>query len=668
MLQNKIKSVDHYWNANDRAWRYEDSQSEIPAEAVQPVGSSAASSDDWKEFCFVVVREIPDPRLTLDPTIRFKIVVKSPHLHKACKDIMGNTPGLSWNSDSVELDPLFLIACFPVLEEHHAALRTPTRSDEEEEEYAALGALLDWLRANYRTTLHKLENLIAHGEITFDLLYGILVPGTILVTRDHATGELRAAQLVTHTRRRDQYIITCQGVEAADARKHAQAREHANDGYDDEGTDYGDSESEEEEQTSTFEAGGRAFGTYNFSISVPEFAGTQMINCLNVYPMVFHPDPEGLSASLIKRGRKWASLNGVHHVHYQGLAGYRTVDSYIRYSVTSRIMIDRGNFVKLEPNYAVPRPGPEQIVSQLPAEPGTVWTHEKEKSDFGLTDDDLLLATPILYGFSLADKLWLEFNVELVTPISWNPETFEGLVLPSDRKNLLRSLVEAHDSDSGFDDFVRGKGQGLVINLFGPPGVGKTLSAEATSEHIRRPLYVVSSGDLGTQPSKLDKVLERIFNVATCWNAIVLIDEADVFLERRSLHDMERNAMVAVFLRHVEYYRGILFLTTNRITTFDEAFLSRIHVALHFDELTTATKVQIWRAFLKKAGVMDGEVSEELLAKLAAHNVNGRQIKNACRTARSLARSRSQMLGSAHLEEALNAMEDFVAEFAAMQA
>ena len=239
--------------------------------------------------------------------------------------------------------------------------------------------------------------------------------------------------------------------------------------------------------------------------------------------------------------------------------------------------------------------------------------------------------------------------MQLVAPITWNPETFEGLVLQSDRKTLLRSLIEAHDSDNNFDDFVRGKGQGLVINLFGPPGVGKTLSAEATSEHIRRPLYVVGSGDLGVNPSNLDSTLERIFDVATCWNAIVLIDEADVFLEQRSLHDMERNAMVAVFLRHIEYYRGILFLTTNRIVTFDEAFLSRIHVALHFNELSTPTKAQIWRAFLSKAGIANEEVSEDLLQKLAERDINGRQIKNACRTATSLARSRKQKLSYVHL-------------------
>lgn len=125
--------------------------------------------------------------------------------------------------------------------------------------------------------------------------------------------------------------------------------------------------------------------------------------------------------------------------------------------------------------------------------------------------------------------------------------------------------------------------------------------------------------------------------------------------------------MVAVFLRHIEYYRGILFLTTNRITTFDEAFLSRIHVALHFNELTTPTKVQIWRAFIKKAGISDGDVSAEQIERLAQRDVNGRQIKNTCRTATSLARSRGQKLRYEHLEEALNAMEEFVLEFAAMR-
>lgn len=233
-------------------------------------------------------------------------------------------------------------------------------------------------------------------------------------------------------------------------------------------------------------------------------------------------------------------------------------------------------------------------------------------------------------------------------------------------------MVESHSrlntsGAGGFDDFVRGKGQGLVINLFGPPGVGKTLSAEATSEHLRRPLYIIGSGDLGTSASELDDALTEAFDLGATWNAVLLIDEADVFLEQRSLHDMYRNAMVAVFLRHLEYYRGILFLTTNRIKTFDEAFLSRIHVALHYTELSQSTKAQIWRAFLAKSGIDASQVPDDLIEKLSTRDINGRQIKNACKTATSLAVSRGEKLQFEHLEEALNAMEEFMEDFAAIE-
>jgi ATP-dependent 26S proteasome regulatory subunit len=82
----------------------------------------------------------------------------------------------------------------------------------------------------------------------------------------------------------------------------------------------------------------------------------------------------------------------------------------------------------------------------------------------------------------------VEFDISKIEPIVWNEEAFANLVLPDDRKMLLQSLVEAHNADAeGFDDFIKGKGRGLVINLFGPPGVGKTMSAEATSERMRFP-------------------------------------------------------------------------------------------------------------------------------------------------------------------------------------
>jgi len=280
-----------------------------------------------------------------------------------------------------------------------------------------------------------------------------------------------------------------------------------------------------------------------------------------------------------------------------------------------------------------------------------------------LNDNELLLTPTTVHGFSMTDKVWLAFNIDKIQPVVWNTDAFSNLVLPNDRKELLQSLIEAHHMGLGFDDFIKGKGHGLVVNLFGPPGVGKTFSAEATSEHVKRPLYIVGGGDLGTNAAALDMELEKIFDIATAWKAIVLIDEADVFLERRSLHDLERNAMVAVFLRHVEYYRGILFLTTNRVKAFDEAFLSRIHVALHFSPLSLASKVQVWNAFIRKMGDDVELFSPDQIEELAKRDINGRQIKNAARTAHSLAMSRGQKVSFEHLQITLDAMDEFTREF-----
>ena len=60
-----------------------------------------------------------------------------------------------------------------------------------------------------------------------------------------------------------------------------------------------------------------------------------------------------------------------------------------------------------------------------------------------------------------------EFNVEQIRDIQWNDAPFENLVLEGARKDLVRALVESYVHDKLPDDFVEGKGQGLVINLFG---------------------------------------------------------------------------------------------------------------------------------------------------------------------------------------------------------
>ncbi|KAJ7783967.1 hypothetical protein DFH07DRAFT_210314 [Mycena maculata] len=677
---SKIKRVDYFYSRWSKGWKYKNMNSKVTVETLPIIGGNG--NDQWKDYSFVVVRTIPQIE---NQTPTFAIIIKSEYILKACQDVIKTWPGVSWNAEPLEVEPEIFLTWLRNFTEYRDALATQKhRTEQETNVLASVNLLLSFLHQDYRTTIGTIERLTAHGEITFDLLYAIYVPRTLIVARCAVTGQERLFELQYFMRSTVQgvpvYQLVLEGVDLVDRPL----------------------------------TRGVAVGRVSTSVFIPYFNGAARIDSLDAFPLKFHAAEAQLRESIVRRGKKWVDLIGVHHMQYDGIAAFKVMGKLARHSVKGRIMVDRATFHRLNANYAFPTPVPPKSDTHGLSLPGgstfqqgmqnVPYDDEQEVDMFGvpvmygqpvilpgqmipgqpfrdgglvqslanattettdLSPEELLLTPTVVYGFSLSDKLWLEFDITKIAPVSWNEDAFANLVLPADRKTLLRSLVEAHHEEAGFDDFVKGKGLGLVVNLFGPPGVGKTFSAEATSEHVKRPLYVIGGGDLGTRAAGLDMALERVFDVATAWKAIVLIDEADVFLERRSLHDLERNALVAVFLRHVEYYRGILFLTTNRVQAFDEAFLSRIHVALHFGELSEASRAQVWRAFIAKAGVQD--ISDADLAMLARRGVNGRQIKNAVRTAHSLALGRHQAVELSHFIETLDAMDEFTEQFRGMK-
>lgn len=90
-------------------------------------------------------------------------------------------------------------------------------------------------------------------------------------------------------------------------------------------------------------------------------------------------------------------------------------------------------------------------------------------------------------------NVWaVEFIAEHVTSFEWNDEAFEQLVIPAEHKMVLKTLVDTYNTGltTKFDDFISGKGLGLVVNLFGNPGTGKSLTAEAMSER-ECPLFLM---------------------------------------------------------------------------------------------------------------------------------------------------------------------------------
>ncbi|KAK9791916.1 hypothetical protein SCARD494_07323 [Seiridium cardinale] len=292
-------------------------------------------------------------------------------------------------------------------------------------------------------------------------------------------------------------------------------------------------------------------------------------------------------------------------------------------------------------------------------------TEDDKPSSREFAEEEYLIASPVVLGFAFAEKLWLELSVSGVSEISWNESAYDSLVLEPKTKDIVKALVESHKyhAAESIDDVIQGKGRGLVFVLHGPPGTGKTLTAEGISELLKCPLYNVSAGDLGTDSRLLEGELQRVLDICHAWGAILLLDEADVFLEKRNMHDIHRNALVSIFLRQLEYFQGILFLTTNRVETFDDAFQSRIHIALRYDELDTKAKMAIFKIFIQRVRALQEvpitNFTEEDYNSLARHNLNGRQIKNTIRTAQALAVNRGEPLSMKHIVQFLDVLQSF---------
>lgn len=263
-----------------------------------------------------------------------------------------------------------------------------------------------------------------------------------------------------------------------------------------------------------------------------------------------------------------------------------------------------------------------------------------------IPEELLAVAWPALQGYSFTAKSWGLAMVHGLSEIKFNDAAFDELVLDPARKRLIRALVRFGGDQ--FEDIIEGKSGGSIFLLHGPPGIGKTLTAEAIAEVLHKPLYYVTMGELGIDPVSMEAKLGEILELCGSWDALVLIDEADVFLEKRSTSDVLRNAMVCVMLRLLEYHKGILFLTTNRVTEFDTAFESRVTVALKYDHLTESARSQIWKTLVTKVKSCekDPNIAYDDLAK---HQLNGRQIKNAIRLAVALAMDEKKPLSTATL-------------------
>ena len=148
------------------------------------------------------------------------------------------------------------------------------------------------------------------------------------------------------------------------------------------------------------------------------------------------------------------------------------------------------------------------------------------------------------------DKTLDSVYVINLVDVKQQSHAFQHLVLPDDVKYTLKAIscsyVKAQEtSHEHSPDIVKGKGEGKIFLLHGPPGTGKTLSAEVVAELTKRPLLSLTCGDLGTTAEEVELGLGRYMSLGELWGAVVLLDEADIYLEARSINEVKRNSLVS---------------------------------------------------------------------------------------------------------------------------
>jgi len=458
-----------------------------------PEVEEAAENDESAQYAVILrYTKCYDGRRALQ---LHSVVIQSEPLKRFLGNVLHKYPGVTTTLDRLEFSQPFR----PLVHRWEALIKA---HEEEQDELTKKHVDLFYkiFEEELRDTLDRKKDLVRNGVITHDLIWSIFEPDDVVIST--IGDRTRGYQFVSAS-------MDCQTGTWSLSTKY-------------------------------IDFDGSHFGYDTEYFTIRPFAGTVSITALPVSPLKYHHHQPIIRQALLAQGKVWEEHKGYRFKQYDGVAiGFVEGDDDPeprRHQVKSRIIIDAEGFQTFHSCKSI---------------------YLSDDID-ELNDDQRVITSNMVYGYALKDKEWLQFFLDCSSEIVWDSQAFASLVLPKEQehlKDLILAFAKAQSKNlDNFDDVVQGKGRGVIMQLSGPPGVGKTLTAESVAEVMKVPLYVMSAGDLGTTAGSLERSLRDILRMVPKWGAVLLLDEADVFMEARNATDLDRNELVSIFLRMLEYY------------------------------------------------------------------------------------------------------------------
>ena len=235
------------------------------------------------------------------------------------------------------------------------------------------------------------------------------------------------------------------------------------------------------------------------------------------------------------------------------------------------------------------------------------------------------------------------------------------LVLRTDIRAELDAFIASLRSRGATPNRLRRAGDvrsaGEIHAMFwGPAGTGKTMAAQVVAREAGIELFRV---DLSSVVSKYvgetAKNLERVFDRAEAVDALLLFDEADALLGKRTdvkdSHDRFANRDVGYLTKRIEEHPNPLILATNRKDNIDSAFIRRLRFVIHFPLPTRDERRELWQRLLPPDRLaLSREVLDELARDFPG---SGGDIRRVVLAASEFAAATSVQLSESHLKEAV---------------